>query len=74
MAHAQLCSSTMAPDEGGSCVASAPPEEAATFGQLGAHLPLHVLRFQRSSKLCGASRGERRTLTFVCVQTVPPCS
>ena len=39
MAHAQLCSSTMVPDECGSCVASAPPEEAATFGQLGAHLP-----------------------------------
>ena len=39
MARAQLCSSTMAPGEGGSGVASAPLEEAATFEQLGAPLP-----------------------------------
>ena len=71
MARAQLCSSTVYQGEGGSGVASAPPEGAATFEQLSARLPLHVVCSQQSIKLCGASSGERGTLTSVCMQTAP---
>lgn len=49
-AGAWFCISTMPLDEGG--VASAPPEEAATLGQLSAHLLLHVLCFQHAVAFC----------------------
>ena len=38
-AQARPCSGTMPLDEGGTCLASTPPTEAASLGQLGAPLP-----------------------------------
>ena len=61
IASAQPFTSSMAPDEGGSCVASARPKVAAAFGQLGARISLQLLYFQQSGKLWCQQRRARGT-------------
>ena len=71
-ARARPCNSTMPADEGGSCGTSRPLEEAATFGQLGPRMSMHVLCSQQAVARCQLSVAT--PLTRVGVQAARYCS